>query len=202
MELVETLVRRGLVSEQQFSQAEINGGDVLANLVRSGAVSHEAALEALAEEVGVEFLDLRTAKIDLSLLESFPQKIIYRQILFPVSRNNGTIVIATSDPLNFYPLDEISAATGLAVEPVLAERSEIAKLIKAHLGVGGETIEGLIEQKIEDGVELLDELETDGVSFRKWPKRRASFVWLMRFCLRRSSREPVTFISNRSKTES
>jgi general secretion pathway protein E/type IV pilus assembly protein PilB len=162
MELVESLVRRGLISEQQFSQAEINGGDVLANLVRSGAVSHEAALEAMAEEVGVEFLDLRTANVDLSLLESFPQKIIYRQILFPVSRNNGTIVIATADPLNFYPLDEISAATGLAVEPVLAERSEIAKLIKAHLGVGGETIEGLIEQKIEDGVELLDELETDG----------------------------------------
>ena len=162
MELVESLVRLGLVSQQQFSQAEINGGDVLANLVRSGAVSHEEALKAMAEEVGVEFLDLRTANVDLSLLETFPQKIIYRQILFPVSRNNGTIVVATSDPLDFYPLDEISAATGLAVEPVLAERSEIAKLIKAHLGVGGETIEGLIEQKIEDGVELLDELETDG----------------------------------------
>jgi len=162
MELVESLVRRGMISEQQFNQAEINGGDILANLVNSGAVSHEAALKAMAEEVGVEFLDLRTAEIDLSLLDNFPQKIIYRQILFPVSQNNGTIVVATSDPLDFYPLDEISAATGLAVEPVLAERSEIAKLIKAHLGVGGETIEGLIEQKIEDGVELLDELETDG----------------------------------------
>ena len=48
------------------------------------------------------------------------------------------------------------------MEPVLAEKSEIEKLIKAHLGVGGETIEGLVKQKIEDGVELLEELETDG----------------------------------------
>ncbi len=162
MELVETLVRRGLVSDAQYAHAESLGGDVLASLVRTGAVSHEAALEAMAEEVGVEFLDLRTATVDLSLLESFPQKIIYREILFPVSRKNGTIVIATSDPLDFYPLDEISAATGLAVEPVLAERSEIAKLIKNHLGVGGETIEGLIEQRNEDGVELLGDIETDG----------------------------------------
>jgi len=162
MELVDTLVRRGLISEMQLSQAESRGGDVLAQLVKAGAVDHQAALSAMAEEVGVEYLDLRQAKVDLSLLDSFPQKIIYRQILFPVSRNNGTIVVATADPLNFYPLDEISAATGLAVEPVLAERSEIAKLIKNHLGVGGETIEGLIEQKMDEGVELLDEIESDG----------------------------------------
>ncbi|MDG1875138.1 MAG: ATPase, T2SS/T4P/T4SS family [Mariniblastus sp.] len=162
MELVDTLVRRGLISELQLNQAESRGGDVLAQLIQAGAVEHQDALEAMAEEVGVDYLDLRTTTVDLSLLESFPQKIIYRQILFPVSRHNGTIVIATSDPLDFYPLDEISAATGLAVEPVLAERSEIAKLIKNHLGVGGETIEGLIEQKMDEGIELLDEIESDG----------------------------------------
>ena len=162
MELVDTLVKRGLISEMQLSQAESRGGDVLAQLVQVGAIEHQAALKAMAEEVGVDFVDLRETSVDLSLLETFPQKIIYRQILFPVSRNNGTIVVATADPLNFYPLDEISSAMGLAVEPVLAERSEIAKLIKNHLGVGGETIEGLIEQKLDEGVELLSEIETDG----------------------------------------
>ena len=162
MELVDSLVRCGLITQTQLSQAESRGGDLLAQLVQAGAVDHQAALKAMAQEVGVEYVDLREASIDLSLLDSFPQKIIYRQVLFPISRNNGTIVIATADPLNFYPLDEISAATGLAVEPVLAERSEIAKLIKNHLGVGGETIEGLIEQKIDEGVELLSEIETDG----------------------------------------
>lgn len=162
MELVETLVNRGLITEQQYSLAESQGGDVLAHLVQAGAVEHDEALQAMAEEVGVEYIDLREHDVDLALLETFPQKIIYRQILFPVRRDNGTLVVATYDPLNFYPLDEISAATGLAVEPVLAEKSEIAKLIKTHLGVGGETIEGLIEQKLEDGIELVDAIETDG----------------------------------------
>ena len=162
MELVDSLVRSGLITQTQLSQAESRGGDLLTQLVQAGAVDHRTALETMAQEVGVEYVDLRETEVDLSLLDSFPQKIIYRQVLFPVSRSNGTIVIATADPLNFYPLDEISAATGLAVEPVLAERSEIAKLIKNHLGVGGETIEGLIEQKIDEGVELLSEIETDG----------------------------------------
>ena len=44
----------------------------------------------------------------------------------------------------------------------MADRVEIAKLIKNHLGVGGETIEGLLKQKAEEGIELLEELETDG----------------------------------------
>ncbi len=162
MNIGETLVRRGLITVPQLTQAENMGGDVLSQLVDAGHVTREQALEQAAEEMGIEYLDLREADVDLSLLDLFPQKIIYRQILFPVRRHNGTIVIATSDPLDFYPLDEISAATGLAVEPVLAEKSEIAKLIRTHLGVGGETIEGLIEQKFEDGIELLDELETDG----------------------------------------
>lgn len=162
MELVDTLVRRGMVTEQQLTQANSRGGDVLAQLVSAGAIDHQAAFKAMAEEVGVEYVDLQKTDIDLSLLENFPQKIIYRQILFPVRRTNGTLYVATSDPLDFYPLDEISAATGLAVEPLLAEKSEIAKLIKTHLGVGGETIEGLIEQKMEDGIELLEQIETDG----------------------------------------
>ncbi len=62
---------------------------------------------------------------------------------------------------NLYPLDELSLTTGKTVVPVLASRGEIAKLIKAHLGVGSETIEGLLAQT-DDRVELLDRIETDG----------------------------------------
>ncbi len=46
--------------------------------------------------------------------------------------------------------------------PVLASRAEIAKLIKTHLGVGSETIDGLLAQTGDDRIELLDEIETDG----------------------------------------
>ncbi len=162
MNIGKALLQRGLINAAQLTQAESAGGDVLEQVVGSGFVTRESAMNVLAEEMGVSFLDLRETQVDLTLLKTFPQKLIYREIMFPVSRHNGTIVVATSDPLNFYPLDEVSAATGLVVEPVLAEKSEIAKLIRTHLGVGSETIEGLIEQKMEDGVELLEALETDG----------------------------------------
>ncbi len=167
MEIGSILLEQGLINPDQLASAQtshpLSGDELLAHLVGSGAVDKFKAMKTLAREAGVEFVDLNDEEVDLTLLEGFPQKIIYRQILFPIREQGNTLFVATSDPLNFYPLDEISAATGMMVEPVLAEKSEIAKLIKTHLGVGGETIEGLIKQKIEEnGIELLEELELDG----------------------------------------
>ena len=46
---------------------------------------------------------------------------IYRQSLFPIGFENDSIVVATSDPLDLYPLDEASAATGKNIISVIAE---------------------------------------------------------------------------------
>ena len=163
MDAGEILLRRGLLDREQLEQARQKGGDLVEQIVAAGMLRENELLKALAEEVGIEFVDLRDIEVDLSLLQSFPQKLIYRQSLFPIRRDNGSLVVATNDPFDLYPLDEVSASTGLSVSPVLAERGEIAKLIKTHLGVGSETVEGLVEMRMEqDGVELLEEIETDG----------------------------------------
>ena len=158
----EILLRRGLIDNYQLEQSKNSNDDFMDWMLSNPAIDSAVALRALAEEMDVEFIDIANSEIDLSLLEDFPQKLIYRETLFPVSRENGSIRIATADPMDFYPLDEIAAATGLQVEAVFADPKEIAKLIKKHLGVGGETIEDLIFQKSEEGVELLEEIETDG----------------------------------------
>ncbi len=162
----ELLVERGLISDQQLSQIdpsrELDGEALLGELDRNEVVTRKDAYLALAEEYDVAFIDLSNHNLDLSLLETFPQKLIYRQLIFPVEIRDDVLYIATADPSDLYPLDEAGAAMGMVVEPLLAERTEIAKLVKSHLGVGGETIEGLIEQKIEDGVELLEDIESDG----------------------------------------
>jgi general secretion pathway protein E/type IV pilus assembly protein PilB len=50
------------------------------------------------------------------------------------------------------------------ITPVVAERDEIAKLVKKHLGVGSETVEGLMAARGDEGeeVELLEDIVTDG----------------------------------------
>lgn len=159
----EILRRRGLLSEEQLKEARgSDASSVVQGAISLGFVDEKEALKALAEEVGLDYVDLRETDLDLSALAGFPQKLIYRQSLFPIGFEDDSIVVATSDPLDLYPLDEASAATGRNIIPVVAERAEIARLMNQHLGVGSETIEGLMAAKSEEEVELLEKLETDG----------------------------------------
>ncbi len=165
MDAGQILLKHGLLDEAglaQASSATLNGARLDQTAIELGLVTEADALRAWGEEVGMPLIDLETAEIDLSLLAEFPQKLIHRHGLFPIERRNGAVVVATSDPLNLYPLDEAGAAMGMTVEPVLAPRDAIAKRVKMHLGVGSETIEGLLAQRDEEEIELLDEIISDG----------------------------------------
>ena len=146
MEAGEILLKKGLLDQRQLEasrQAQTEGTRLDQAAVGLGFLTEEQALSALGEEVGLEYVDLAEFKINPTLFQDFPPRFMYREGLFPIRQNNGTLTVATSDPFNLYPLDELSLATGKSVIPVLASRSEIAKLVKSQLGVGSETVEGL-----------------------------------------------------------
>lgn len=157
------LLKHGLVDDaglQQIHAAVVNGDRIDETAIRLGLVTEADALRALGEELGLEMIDLEHTQIDRSLLAQFPQKLIYRHGLFPIVRNNGAVVVATSDPLDLFSLDEAGAALDCPIEPVLAPRESIAQCMRTHLGVGSETVEGLLAQR-EEEIELLDEIDAD-----------------------------------------
>ncbi len=165
LEAGEILVRRGLLDSEQLAKLRaqaLGGRELIGAAIGQGLVEEEPALRALGEELGMEFVDLRNAQVDLEVVKNFPQKLIYRHSLFPLSRSNGSLTLATSDPLDVYALDEASSATGLTIIPVVAEKAEIARLMKKHLGVGSETVEGLMAAREDDEVQLLEDIESDG----------------------------------------
>ena len=147
MEACVILRDRGLLNDTQVDtivQTGVKGNEQIASAISLGFVEEREALQAVAEAVGVDFVDLRETEVDLGLLDEFPTRLIYRESLFPVAAQNGHITVATSDPFNLYPLDEASAATGKAILPVVATQRDIDTLIKNHLGVGSETIDSLV----------------------------------------------------------
>jgi general secretion pathway protein E/type IV pilus assembly protein PilB len=164
MDAGQILVKHGLLTDADLARvadARTNGARIDQQAVEMGLVAEADALRAFGAETGLDFIDLEAATIDLSLLAPFPPKLIHRHGLFPVERTRGGVRVATSDPLNLYPLDEAAGALGCPIVPVLATREAIAKRIKTHLGVGSETIEGLLAQREEEEVELVDGLQVD-----------------------------------------
>ncbi len=123
----------------------------------------EDALLAVGQALGMEMVDLTKIKTDPEVLRQFPLKLIHRHVVFPIERDGESLILAIGDPFDLHALDAVGAATGLSIIPVVALPSELAKLVKAHLGVGAETVDGLLAQseEREGGVEVLDDLEWD-----------------------------------------
>ena len=112
-------------------------------------------LKTLASTKGV---DLTKITVEPETLKAMPLKLVHRRTLMPLSRQNGTLIVATGDPFDVYALDELQTLTGLNVQPVLASPREIARLIKQHFGVGGETVTAMMLDRAKDEVELLEEI--------------------------------------------
>ncbi len=167
MEAGAILLTSGLLDERQIQaarEAQRDGTRLDQVAVQLGMVSEEQVLAAWGEQFGWEVVDLQSAEVDTSILADFPLKLVHRHGVFPIRREGDVLVVATSDPFDLYALDKVGTATSLTVRPVLAAAGEIARLVKAHLGVGSETIDSLMARNAQRGgdVEILDELELDG----------------------------------------
>ncbi|HEX5272223.1 MAG TPA: ATPase, T2SS/T4P/T4SS family [Gemmataceae bacterium] len=167
MQLLQRLLEKGLLTDADV--ARINEARAVAPpdkplhelIIEKGFAKEEHVLAELADEFGMELVDLTNIKIDPQTLEAMPLKLVHRRTLMPLARNNGTLTVATGDPFDVYALDELQTLTGLHVQSVLASPREIQRLIKTHFGVGGETVSAMVQERGKDDVELLEDLEVD-----------------------------------------
>ncbi|MBO13765.1 MAG: general secretion pathway protein GspE [Planctomycetaceae bacterium] len=161
MDIESVLQHRGLVTEDQWrdARAQAGGRRIDSVLVEMGLLSEEQALEAFADELGMEFIELGDFEVDTELVGQFPTAAIFRHEVLPLDRDNGSVRVATSDPFDLEALSELSSLSGLQLDPVLARHDDIVELIKTHLGVGGDTITELVARQADDGVELLEEID-------------------------------------------
>ncbi|HKA06599.1 MAG TPA: ATPase, T2SS/T4P/T4SS family [Gemmataceae bacterium] len=160
-------------------------------LLEKGIGNELHILSALAEEFGLEFVDLSHARIEAETLAVMPAKLVHRKGLLPVSRDNGMLVVATSNPYDVYALDELQTLTGLQIHPVLGSPREIARLIKHHFGVGGETVQALVQER--EDVELLEGIEADDSELAK-QAQEASVVKLVNEILVEAANERASDI--------
>ena len=157
MVITDILVDKGLLAPEQLSEAltlqKSEGLRLDRAIVQMGFMTERKLLEVMAQELHLPLADLSDISIDQHTLRSLPLKIVYRKRLVPIARQNGTVTVATSDPFDLYVFDEVKLLTGLNVQPVLAPREDIEKLIKTHYGLGGDTLDELVGD--EEGLEIV-----------------------------------------------
>ena len=162
---VKQLLER-MVASRQLSSID---ADLLVQS-KTQVTTEEDILRWLAHEYGLTFTTLDDVDPDRQLLSLFPARILLKEELLPLTRNNGTVEVATSRLFATQGLDALKTMTGLNLKPVLASTEAIQREIKKRLGVGADTIGTLDEEKgfqvVDENAENtnLDEAEEDEAS--------------------------------------
>jgi general secretion pathway protein E/type IV pilus assembly protein PilB len=160
MEIGDVLSRRGIITRQQLEllRGKANGQRIDQLAVELGFLTEEESLVALADELGMRYIDLKDFQVNGDLLAKFPTTAIFRHSLLPLEGVNGRVTVATSDPFDLEAFDELSSLSGFRLEPILARRDDVVRLIKENLGVGGDTINELVARQSDEGVEMIGAL--------------------------------------------
>lgn len=135
------LVEAGAISEDQLQEAlayqKENGGRLGNIIMELGFISRELLVTVLTTQMGIDFIDVKSCKIDEDVLRIVPENLVNKYKLIPIGYdedNPNILKVAMADPMDIVAVDDISILTGLQVEPLLAFEEEINDAIGKYYG--------------------------------------------------------------------
>jgi type IV pilus assembly protein PilB len=184
-QLGQILIELGLITPEQLDTALEEHqktpkalGRVLIDL---GMIREADLVRALAEQVGLEFVDLTDTQIDPASTALLPEALARRYRALPIGDRDGKLLVAMSDPANVYALDDIRTITGRDVQPVVATSADVEAAIAKFAGLdshveqlaaeaaeGSEGEEHDLEAALEDApiVKLVNAIMSQAVAER------------------------------------
>ncbi|MEQ8769745.1 MAG: ATPase, T2SS/T4P/T4SS family [Phycisphaerales bacterium] len=139
--LGQILVGNGVINAAQADQAakaaKKSGKRTGEALVELGFAKEAEVAKALAEQFGMQFVDLAASgmadQIDKSQLDD---SIIKKFLVLPLGKQNGKMRLIVHDPMDLELLDNLRFRLNMDIEPHLATRSQIRAFIDGSLGGG------------------------------------------------------------------
>jgi type IV pilus assembly protein PilB len=118
-------------------------------LVESGDLAQSQLARALAERLGIDYVDVSTFEIDMGAANLVSVELAKRYRAVPVGfMPNRSLVLAMADPTNIMTIDEVSMITGMDVWPAAAADADISAVIRRL-------------SRLEDTVAEIDEPEPE-----------------------------------------
>jgi type IV pilus assembly protein PilB len=130
--LLDALKRRGAdgsVIDAAAEEAEHSGRSIRDVLINDRLVTETELTEASADAFGINSVDLVGYPIEQAALVRIPLSLVLRHRVVGLSMTDDEIVVGVTDPGDVLAFDDIRAATGLIVRPVVVARSEVRKIM-------------------------------------------------------------------------
>jgi type IV pilus assembly protein PilB len=158
-QLGQILVEQGLVTREQVEAALVEQMRVPKSLGRIlidlHLIKETDLVRALAQQIGMEFVDLNEYSVDPAATTLIPESVAKRYRALPIGERDGRLLVAMSDPANVYALDDIRTITGREVQPVVATAADVNAAISKFSNLSG-AVEQLAQEASEASDEVID----------------------------------------------
>src|SRR2546428_2866741 len=115
-------------------------------LVQLGFVSPETLADFLGKQAGTKAVNLNRVSVDQGVLSLVPQEVARRCLAMPLSRQNGSLTVALSDPFNVTAVDTLQQVCGLHIEVVTAPERDILNCLELYYSTGDPIGESIIKR--------------------------------------------------------
>ena len=155
--VLELLTEFGMIDQSQIDEAweevsKSNGNMDVIDALKALNYVDEVELNAmLAQQYGMESLDLNGYTIPQEVLESMSADVVTKYNVIPVMKHDDVLTVAMSDPTDMETLDVLRYRLGCDVEAVVSPQSQIEKVIDQHYRDLESSVESFIEDIVEDG---------------------------------------------------
>ena len=154
LELVDVLREQSLVSDADLVRAldeQQRTGRPLGRVLIDLKICTEAQLvAALATLLGYEFIDLKPDSVDPVTASLVPDALARRHMVVPLQvTEDGSLLVAMSDPSNILALDDLRTVTGREILPVVATREAIQAALENQVRLG-ESVQDIAHDFDED----------------------------------------------------
>ena len=131
--LGELLVKSKAISTEQLETALAEQkrwkqtlGEVV---VRLKYVSEEQVRRALCQQLHINYFDLDTIVLDLTLRALINPRFAKKRMVVPIARVGQTLVVAMDDPTRTSVVDDLQASTGLDIEVITSTTAAIRRAL-------------------------------------------------------------------------
>jgi type IV pilus assembly protein PilB len=135
-QLGDILLDGGLVTRDQLEEAyeehQRLGRSLGRVLVDRGVLSESQLVAALAQQIGLRFVDLTDYPVDGSAVARVPEAVCRRHTAMPIGYEDGRLLVAMADPANVFAIDDIRSLTRCEVKPLVATRADVLQAINRY----------------------------------------------------------------------
>ena len=169
-EYILTLLKEyGMVTDEQIASArdhalesEFGEMDIIDALVEIGAVNEDELLAMLAQQYGMEIMDLSGYEIPAEVIASLDVDIARHYGVIPVAKHDDMLTIAMSDPADMETLDTLRYLLGGDVDAVAAPKKQIQQIIDQFYAEKEEESGGLLSDAEDVEIEEVAESNIGG----------------------------------------